>query len=104
NLYIGNDNSADDPTEFIEKYRNIVKKYEKFESNLGGKHLAKQWERCIDKLTEDEEWIMLLCDDDTISINYVEKFYENLEFVETNRISTIKYRSRIVDENNIILR
>ena len=104
NLYIGNDKSPDDPVELIRKYQNIITKYIRFDTNLGGKHLAKQWERCIDALTESEEWVMLLCDDDTISENYVEKFYENLPFAESNAISLIKYRCKVIDEQNNILK
>jgi len=103
NLYIGNDKSPSDPEELIRKYQNIITKYIRFDTNLGGKHLAKQWERSIDTLTEDEEWIMLLCDDDTISENYVEKFYENLPLAQDNDISLIKYGCKVIDEKDNVL-
>lgn len=104
NLYIGNDNSPYDPGKLITKFKDIITNYKAFDSNLGGKHLAKQWERCIDDLTANEEWIMLLCDDDTVSPNFVQKFYENLEYAEKNKISWMKFNCKTVDENNNTLK
>ncbi len=66
NVYIGNDASDEDPEELLFKYKDKINfNYHKFNTNLGGTSLTKQWERCID-LSLDEEWIMILGDDDYI--------------------------------------
>ena len=49
-VYIGNDNSPEDPQDLIDKYSEIITSYKKFETNLGGEFLTKQWERCIDTM------------------------------------------------------
>lgn len=104
NLYIGNDNSPHDPHLIIDKYDNIITKYKKFDTNVGGVFLSKQWERCIDELVKDENWVMLLADDDIISENYIEEFYNNIEEAEKNNITLIKYKCKIIDENNTIIK
>jgi len=96
-LYIGNDNSPEDPQYLIEKYSDIITLYKKFETNLGGVSLTKQWERCIDTMVKDEEWIMLLCDDDLLSVNYVNKFYLHLDRVINLNISLIKYNCKVIN-------
>src|SRR5690606_19776588 len=73
--------------------------YKKFERNLGSHSLTKQWERCIN-LTEGEKWIMVLCDDDYISENYIEEFYKNLKRIERLEINVVRFASRIVREEN----
>lgn len=75
-VYIGNDASENDPEEIIEKYSstlNLV--YKKFNDNLGSISLVQQWNRCLE-LLEDEEWVMILGDDDVLSENFVEQFYD----------------------------
>lgn len=104
NLYIGNDNSPHDPHLIIDKYDNIITKYKKFDTNVGGVFLSKQWERCIDELVKDENWVMLLADDDIISENYIEEFYNNIEEAEKNNITLIKYKCKIIDENNTTIK
>ncbi|WP_312311261.1 glycosyltransferase [Empedobacter brevis] len=97
NLYIGDDASPENPSELIDKYSGIIKKYKRFDTNLGGKELTKQWERCIDSLVENEEWIMLLCDDDILTENYIEKFYLNLNEVTSLNISLVKYNCKVIN-------
>ena len=75
-VYIGNDASENDPEEIIEKYSstlNLV--YKKFNDNLGSISLVQQWNRCLE-LLEDEEWVMILGDDDVLNENFVEQFYD----------------------------
>lgn len=80
NLYIGNDKSPANFDYLIEKYKNKFDfTYHCFENNLGGKGmLVEQWNRCID-LTNDEEYIQILGDDDFLSPNFVETFYQLLD-------------------------
>ncbi|HEY9220459.1 MAG TPA: glycosyltransferase family 2 protein [Lutibacter sp.] len=86
-VYIGDDASMEDPTAILEKYKGQFDfEYHKFEENLGGKSLTKQWERCI-ALSQNEEWMMILGDDDVLGENVVEAFYSNLpEIVNTSNV------------------
>ena len=78
-LYIGDDCSPNNIGEIVDRYRdkiNLV--YKRFETNLGGKDLVAQWERCID-MTQDEEWLWLFSDDDVMEEKCVEEFYNSLD-------------------------
>lgn len=101
-LYIGNDNSPDDPIKLIEKYfpNKTDYRYFNFIDNLGGTSLADQWERIIDNVEED--WFQILGDDDMIADNFVEEFYKNIEEVEDNQCNVIKISQQWIDENNVI--
>jgi glycosyltransferase involved in cell wall biosynthesis len=100
NLYIGNDASPEDPQELIASFKNLpLKKYKYFKENLGGTSLVKQWERCID-LTKDEEWLVILGDDDLVSENYVAAFYKHINEVLNNDIQVIRFASRYIDEED----
>lgn len=101
-VYIGDDASNKDPLDLLEKFKGQFNfEYFRFEENLGGVSLTKQWERCI-ALTSDEEWIMLLGDDDYISENYVEKFYNNLDDINQLSINVIHFASRIHHANGAL--
>ena len=104
NLYIGNDNSPNNPQELIEKYDSIITRYKNFDTNIGGNSLSKQWERCIDEFVEDEEWIIVLADDDTLTENCIQEFYSNVEEAEEKGISLIQFKCRVINENNKIVR
>jgi glycosyltransferase involved in cell wall biosynthesis len=100
NLYIGNDASPEDPQELIASFKNLpLKKYEYFNENLGGTSLVKQWERCID-LTNEEEWLVILGDDDLVSENYVASFYKHINVVLDKDIQVIRFASRYIDEED----
>jgi glycosyltransferase involved in cell wall biosynthesis len=76
-VYIGDDASPENPIELLEKYKGKFDfVYHRFQSNLGGTSLTKQWERCI-ALSKDKEWMMILGDDDKLGDNVVEAFYAN---------------------------
>lgn len=79
-LYIGDDCSPNNLEKIVDKYRdkiNLV--YKRFDTNLGGKDLVAQWERCID-MTQGEEWLWLFSDDDIMEKNCVEEFYKMLVY------------------------
>ncbi|KUJ63750.1 hypothetical protein AR687_00755 [Flavobacteriaceae bacterium CRH] len=96
-VYIGDDASPEDPTGLLEKYASKIDfKYHKFDANLGGISLVKQWERCI-KLASDEEWMMILGDDDVLENNCIEAFYQNLEEIEKGNISTVRFASKVIN-------
>jgi glycosyltransferase involved in cell wall biosynthesis len=99
-VYIGNDASPNDPSELLSKYKNDFDfDYFEFQENLGGKSLVNQWHRCI-HLAQKEEWLMLLCDDDTITTNYIEAFYKNLNEINNSNAEVIRYASQVIDKNN----
>ncbi|MGH2665076.1 glycosyltransferase [Flavobacterium sp.] len=78
-VYIGDDASPENCALLLDKYKGTFDfVYKKFETNLGGISLVKQWERCI-AFIGNEEWIMILGDDDFISPNLVESFYAHYE-------------------------
>lgn len=96
-VYIGNDASNEDPRGLLESYKgqfDIV--YHRFETNLGGESLTRQWGRCID-LIEDEQWIMILGDDDYIGDNLVESFYNHYS-IFNNKSNVIRFASRVFKE------
>jgi len=102
-VYIGNDASPEDPSQLLEKYKSKFDfKYHKFETNLGGTSLVKQWERCM-KLTADEEWLMILGDDDVLADNCVAAFYENLEEIQNLKISTIRFSTKVIDSQGAFI-
>ncbi len=77
-LYIGDDCSPHQLGEIVERYRNKINLvYKRFDTNLGGKDLVAQWERCID-MSQDEEWIWLFSDDDVMEPQCVEEFYKTI--------------------------
>ena len=53
-LYVGDDCSPEPINNIVEKYRDKIELvYQRFETNLGGKDLVAQWERCI-AMSQDE--------------------------------------------------
>lgn len=95
-VYIGNDASPKDPYSLIDSYQeklNIT--YRRFEQNLGSLSLTQHWVRCIE-MSIEEEWIMILGDDDLLDINVVNNFYLNhSEFNEKSNV--IRFASQIID-------
>ncbi len=100
-VYIGDDNSPESPLSLIENYKNTLDfVYQKFDSNLGSTSLVQQWKRCID-LIQEEKWIMVLGDDDCLSINAVEEFYKHKTKIGDNAISVVRFSSQVIDEKGI---
>lgn len=95
-LYIGDDCSPYNLERIVDSYRdkiNLV--YCRFDSNLGGKNLVAQWERCIDQ-TQGEEWLWLFSDDDIMEKNCVEVFYETLN--EYPHVGLVHFNINQLDE------
>ena len=100
NVYIGDDDSPENPYVLLEKYKSILNfVYQKCEGNLGGTALVKQWERCVG-MVADEKWIMILGDDDTIENNCVASFYKHIAEVELKKINVIRYATIVIDQND----
>lgn len=82
-VYIGDDASPENPSDLLGNYRGKFDfVYHRFEENLGGTSLVQQWERCI-ALSGNEEWMMILGDDDVLGETVVEAFYTNLEEIKS---------------------
>jgi len=78
-LYVGNDNSPEPISEIVEQYRDKIDLvYQRFDSNLGGRDLVAQWERCI-AMSHDEPYIWLFSDDDMMEPNCVEALLRQIE-------------------------
>lgn len=96
--YIGDDASPENPSFLLKEYAGKFDfEYKRFENNLGSKSLVKQWERCIEMIG-DEEWIMVLGDDDVLGENVVKEFNENLLNIEYNKINLVRFSTQILDE------
>lgn len=97
NVYIGDDDSPENPSILLEKFKEKLDfRYEKFENNLGSKSLVKQWSRCID-LSANEEWFVLLGDDDVLGINFVASFYTNINKIK-KEINVVRFASCNINE------
>lgn len=98
-VYIGNDNSPDSPLENILLYKNQLDiEYISFSENMGGRSLVKQWERCISFVGE-EDWIMILGDDDSLSVNCIQAFYDSIDEIEEMNINVVRFASLVIDQN-----
>lgn len=100
-VYIGDDASTEDCKELLRNYEGQFDfVYYRFEENLGGKSLNKQWERCI-SLISDEKWLMILGDDDYLESNVVESFYKHLEYFE-NKSNVVRFASKIFRQESSV--
>ncbi len=100
-LYIGNDNSPENLYSIVKEYESSLEiKYKHFDENFGGVNLVSHWERCID-LVQNEEWIWLFSDDDTMEERCVEKFYEYIKVNKT--VNLLHFDINIINENGILL-
>lgn len=98
-VYIGNDASPENPEALLSKYSSKLNvTYHKFDTNLGGTSLVKQWDRCLD-LIEDEEWIMILGDDDYLSKDVVNSFYDQYNAFKTEA-NVVRFASQMVFETD----
>lgn len=99
-VYIGDDASPENPKDLIEEYAaKFVLKYKRFEDNLGAISLTQQWERCI-ALSTDEEWIIILGDDDYFSLNLIESFYQH-KTVFSEKVNVVRFaKQNIFDDQD----
>lgn len=95
-VYIGDDASPEDPKQLLDKYKTILDyKYQRFRSNLGSISLVQQWERCI-ALSESEEWLMILGDDDYLDESVVASFYDNYNIFSQSS-NLLRYSSKLLN-------
>lgn len=97
-VYIGDDASPENPADIIAKHKDQLDLvYHRFETNLGGISLVKQWDRCID-LSGDEEWIMILGDDDVLGETVVENWYNNYNDFYLHS-TVVRFASKMIIED-----
>lgn len=97
NVYIGNDASPDNPNKLIKQYSSTISiKYTKFDRNIGLNSLVNQWKRCI-SLINDEKWLMLLGDDDMLSDDAIEMWYEHFEDFNS-KSNVIRFSTQLINE------
>lgn len=103
-VYIGDDASPENPRELLEKYKDHFDfVYHRFEENLGGTSLVRQWERCL-ALSGDEEWVMILGDDDALGDNVIASWYTNYIFFN-GESNLVRFATQIIqEESNTISR
>ena len=97
-VYVGDDNSPYDLYKTVEQFKDKLDiQYVKFDTNLGGHSLTKQWERCID--LSNEEWIWLFSDDDIANPNCVDTFYKSIDHAS----KLYKFNTKIIDGNGKLI-
>ena len=101
-VYIGDDTSPETPIALLDEYKDKFDfVYHRFETNLGGTSLTQQWERCI-ALSGNEDWIMILGDDDNLSANLVESFYNHYnKFAEKSQLVRFA-KKNIFKQTNVV--
>lgn len=81
---MGDDCSPESIGNIVEQYKdkiNLV--YQRFDTNLGGKDLVAQWERCI-AMSKNEPFIWLFSDDDVMEPNCVEALLKQIDETKGN--------------------
>lgn len=101
-LYVGDDCSPYDIKTIIDKYTDKIDlHYTRFETNLGGRDLVAQWERCID-LTQGEPWLWMFSDDDVMEPDCVETFFSYIRKERKGQL--LRFNVDVVDEGNRFVR
>lgn len=101
-VYIGDDASPENPLQLLKQFEGRFEfVYHRFEDNLGGVSLTKQWERCVN-LSKDEEWVMILGDDDFIDEKLVELWYCNFESFN-KKAAVIRFASKLIYEKKNVI-
>ena len=99
NVYIGDDCSPDDVYGIVSDYADKLNiTYQRFDTNLGGKDLIAQWERCI-KMSQHEEFFCLFSDDDVMMPQNVELFYKKLKCNDSAAADVYHFDIDIVDRD-----
>lgn len=101
-LYIFDDASPENLENIVQQIpfkSNVI--FKRFNTNVGGNSLTKQWERCIEEIGS-EEWIWLFSDDDIMTPNCVESFYRNLK--ENPEYSAYRFDTKKVSAEDEVIR
>lgn len=100
-VYIGNDCSPSNPSSIIGDYEDKLSiTYLNYDNNLGGQLLSSHWDRILKEV--EEEWFLILGDDDELPEDYISKFY-TLEKEIPSWVNVIKSRPVYIDEDGNLL-
>lgn len=98
-VYICDDASPESPSTLINKYsEQFDLLYHRFNNNLGSISLVQQWERCI-ALTENEEWLMILGDDDVLGNDVIQSWYKNFKHFNS-KANVVRFSSKLIFEKS----
>lgn len=101
-VYIGDDASPENPKDLIVEFSEKIElKYKRFKNNLGQVSLVGHWKRSIE-MSRDEEWIMILGDDDYFGLNLIESFYNHTnDFLD--KVNVVRFaKQNIFNDKNIL--
>lgn len=99
-LYIGDDYSPHQLGEIVDEYRDKIDiVYQRFDTNMGGKDLVAQWERCI-AMSQGEPYIWLFSDDDVMEPMCVESFLSLPKEIRDNYV--VHFNIHQIDEKGSI--
>lgn len=102
-VYIGNNNSPNTPINLIRKYGgefDIV--YKEFFNERNPISLSEQFSQCI-SLISDEDWFMILGDDDFLEKDVISDFYENLPCINDSNINVVKFSTAVINEHDELI-
>jgi len=98
-VYIGDDASQNSCVPLLKQYEEKIDFiYHRFENNLGNTSLVNHWERCI-ALSNQEEWLMILGDDDVLAKNVIEEFYKTINKIHDCNV--IRFASQVINKDFI---
>ena len=102
-LYVGDDCSPEPIGSIVEQYRNKIDLiYQRFDTNLGGKDLVAQWERCI-AMSKSEPYIWLFSDDDVMESNCVEQLLKTIDTTQDS-YDLFHFDVKEIDEEGTVTR
>jgi len=91
NLYIGDDCSDYRIDDYLDlNSLPFEVHYTRFSANMGLKNLGGHFSRSVG-LAKEEEWVMILGDDDYLDENCVQDFYFNFSEIENLKIDVVQY-------------
>ena len=97
-VYIGDDCSPYDLKSIVDDFlEEIDIVYHRFDTNVGGKDLVAQWERCI-SLSKGEPYLWLFSDDDIMQPRCVESYLNLQNDIRDNYL--VHFDIGIIDEFN----
>ncbi len=100
NLYIGNDGSNDDPLPLIKSIldnKGLNYRYYNYDKNLGSINLSFSWKRIVNEI-DDENYVLILGDDDYLQDNFVKAFYDTVQQTKILPITLVRFCAQMVDD------
>lgn len=101
NIYVFDD-CSDEPVADVCKTARMSGNltYRRFSDNLGGKSLARHWNRCVELTTEP--WVWLFSDDDIMESGCVAKLNERICSSEASE-SVLRFNTTVIDEQDNVV-